>query len=165
MLHSLFLTERSPYLALYLRPLILPEAPPANEHLVPLLNPFEFPRPFVTFVGCPFLTQASKNEPTNTFFWLKQKLFVTFVGWGCFEETLANNDWIASWGELCPFGHNKTFVNSDWIAFWGVLYPLGNNTTIVNSDWNALGVSHCRCDLSSAHYFVCVCVDFRGLSV
>ena len=28
--------------------------------------------------------------------------------------------------------------------------------TFVNSDCNSLGVSHCRCDVSSAHYLVCV---------
>ena len=69
MLVSLFLTERSPYLALYLRPLILPDAPPhALEHFPFLLYPFEFPRPFEVFEGCPFSTEASSETPSNTFF-------------------------------------------------------------------------------------------------
>ena len=68
MLVSLFLTERSPYLASYLRPLILPEAPPlAIEHFPSLLYPFEFPRPFEVFDGCPFSTEASSETPSNTF--------------------------------------------------------------------------------------------------
>ena len=103
-----------------------------------------------------FFDTSLERTAIEHLFWLKQKLFDTFVGWGCFEETQAQGDWIAFSGELCPFGHNKTFVNGDWIAFWGVFSLLENNKTLVNGDWNALGVSQCRCDFSSAHYFVCV---------
>ena len=84
-------------------------------------------------------------------------MFEVFDGLGGFGETPAQGDWIASWGDLCPFGPNKTFVNTHWIAFLGVFYRLENNKTLVNGEWNAVGVSHCRCDISSAHYFVCVC--------
>ena len=83
-------------------------------------------------------------------------MFVVFDGLGGFGETLAQGDWIASWGALCPFGPNKTLVNTHWAAFLGVFYRLENDKTLVNGEWNAVGVSHCRCDISSAHHFVCV---------
>ena len=109
--------------------------PPALEHFPSLLYPFEFPRPFEVFEGCPFSTEASNETPSNTF-WLRPKVFDAFDGWGCFGETQAQGDWMASWGDLCPLGPTQTFVNGEW---------------------NAVGVSHCKCDFSSAHYFVCVC--------
>jgi hypothetical protein len=45
-------------------------------------------------------------------------VFEVFDGLGCFGETPAQGEWIASWGDLCPFGPNKTFVNTHWIVFW-----------------------------------------------
>ena len=69
MLVSLFLTERSPYLCLIPQTLDLARSPPpAIEHFAPLLYPFEFPRPFEVFDGCPFSTEASNETPSNTFF-------------------------------------------------------------------------------------------------
>ena len=41
------------------RPLILPQTPLANERLPPSLSPFEFPRPFVTFVSVFFRYAAA----------------------------------------------------------------------------------------------------------
>ena len=72
------------------------------------------------------------------FFWQRPKVFEVFDGLGGFGETPAQGDWIASWGDLCPFGPNKTFVNTHWIAFLGVFYRLENNKTLVNGEWNAM---------------------------
>ena len=58
-------------------------------------------------------------------------MFNAFDGLGRFGETQAQGDWMASWGDLCPFGFTKTFVNTHWIAFWGVLYRLETNKTLV----------------------------------
>ena len=69
MLVSLFLTERSPYLGLIPQILDLARSPPpAIEHLSPLPYPFEFPRPFEVFDGCPFLAPLCSETPSNTFF-------------------------------------------------------------------------------------------------
>ena len=48
-----FLTETTTFTACW------PSGPPANERLPLSLSPFEFPRPFVTFVGCFFLYAAA----------------------------------------------------------------------------------------------------------
>ena len=58
-------------------------------------------------------------------------MFNAFDGLGRFGETQAQGDWMASFGDLCPFGPTKTFVNTNWKAFWGVFYRLETNTTIV----------------------------------
>ena len=70
MLVSLFLTERSPYLGLIPQTLDLARRPPPHtlEHFTFLPYPFEFPRPFEVFEGCPFSTEASSKTPSNTFF-------------------------------------------------------------------------------------------------
>jgi hypothetical protein len=44
------------------------QPPHAIEHFPFLLYPFEFPRPFEVFEGCPFSTEASSETPSNTFF-------------------------------------------------------------------------------------------------
>jgi hypothetical protein len=103
-----------------------------------------------------FFDRSLERNTIEHLFWLRPKVFDAFDGWGCFGETQAQGDWMASWGDLCPLGPTKTFVNTHWIAFWGVFYRLENNKTFVNGEWNAVGVSHCKCDFSSAHYFVCV---------
>ena len=78
------------------------------------------------------------------FFLQSPKVFEVFDGLGRFGQTQAQGDWIASWGDLCPFGPNKPLVNTHWIAFLGVFYRFENNKTLVNGEWNAVGVSHCR---------------------
>ena len=83
-------------------------------------------------------------------------MFNAFDGLGRFGETQAQGDRMASFCDLCPFGPTKTFVNTNWRAFWGVFYRLENHKTFVNGEWNAVGVSHCKGDFSSAYYFVCV---------
>ena len=65
-------------------------------------------------------------------------MFDAFDGWGWFGQTQAQGDWMASWGDLCPFGPTKTFVNTHWIAFWGVFYRLENNKTLVTGEWDAM---------------------------
>ena len=92
--------------------------PPALEHSPFLLYPFEFPRPFEVFEGCPFSTDASSETTSNTLLCQRPKVFEVFDGLGGFGETPAQGEWIASWGDLCPFGPNKTFVDTHWIAFW-----------------------------------------------
>ena len=48
----------------------LARRPPPHtlEHFTFLPYPFEFPRPFEVFEGCPFSTEASNETPSNTFF-------------------------------------------------------------------------------------------------
>jgi len=83
-------------------------------------------------------------------------VFEVFEGLGRFGQTQAQGDWMASWGHSCRFGPTKTFVNTHWRAFGGVFYRPENHKTLVNGEWDAVGVSHCKGDFSSAKYFVCV---------
>ena len=83
-------------------------------------------------------------------------MFEVFEGLGRFGQTQAQGDWMASWGDFCPFGPNKSVVNTHWRAFLGVFYRPENHKTLVNGEWDAVGVSHCKGDFSSAKYFVCV---------
>jgi hypothetical protein len=65
-------------------------------------------------------------------------VFEVFEGLGRFGQTQAQGDWMASWGDFCPFGPTKTFVNTHWKAFLGVFYRLENNKTLVTGEWDGM---------------------------
>ena len=82
--------------------------------------------------------QKPRTKHHRTPFLAKAKGVRGVRGFGRFGQTQAQGDWMASWGDLCPFGPTKTFVNTHWRAFGGVFYRPENNRTLVNGEWDAM---------------------------
>jgi hypothetical protein len=85
-----------------------------------------------------FFDRSLERNTIEHFFWQSPKVFEVFDGLGRFGQTQAQGDWMASWGDFCPFGPNKSVVNTHWKAFWGVFYRLENNKTLVTGEWDAM---------------------------
>jgi hypothetical protein len=85
-----------------------------------------------------FFDRSLERNTIEHFLGQRPKVFDAFDGLGRFGQTQAQGDWMASWGDFCPFGPTKTFVNTHWKAFWGVFYRLENNKTLVTGEWDAM---------------------------
>jgi hypothetical protein len=65
-----------------------------------------------------FFDRSFERNTIEHFFGQSPKVFEVFDGLGRFGQTQAQGDWMASWGDFCPFGPNKSVVNTHWKAFW-----------------------------------------------
>ena len=111
---------------------------PLPSNTSPLsLTPLNSPRPFNTFDGCPFSTEASSETPLNTFFGKGPRCSMRSMVWAVLAKPKHR---AIGWPLLVIYviWTHQNLRKYPLEGFLGCVFSSGKQETVVTGEWNAV---------------------------